>query len=446
MLAVAADAAPRKVVSFRLKKDPAHRARVYCLAATDVGMEIEYLGTRRKTFVRWDDIVEPDAKRLRVHFELELSEDEKKGLIAGHEVSFEGGALVRGIVERRDEKAGKLFIRTDGMILAYPLPRVEQIEETKIRESEAFSEDEIYIRRLRQRPPEDWVGHRRLADHLYEIGHYRGAQRHYQEAVRLHAPLGDRLSARLADIEAILEDKDALAVIRKAKSLAHLQGRYADAARLLEQFAEQRPGSRRRIVRILDELEAVRVRKLTVRYHRVKAREADRAIRSFLTRQAPTLEEARAWITGEFREELQRRIARRMELEPAELDGLSKTRAKGAAHWASYGGGSFVLSPTAKRGVSSRQQGVRGDPESWWRRFGDGQSRSTWLKAYAAEQLPELFEVVRIHETDCVRCGGRGVIVKGAFRSSKASGGRSQWKENCPRCFGARVDRGIGYR
>ncbi|MEM8883407.1 MAG: hypothetical protein AAGD14_05030 [Planctomycetota bacterium] len=445
LVSVVVLAAPKKVVSFRLKKDPAHKAKVYCLEASEDGMEIEYLGTRKKAFVGWSDIVESDAKRLRIKFKLELTEDEKKGLIPGHEIWFKGGVSVRGILERKDEDKNVMFVRTDGMILPYPLDRLDRVEKVKIQEAEAYNEDEIYVMRLEQRPPTNWGDHRRLANYLYEIGNYRKAKEHYEEAVRLRPELRPKVDPILAEIKDILDDEEALGTIQKAKALANLWGRYSEAIDLLEQYAAARPGAKRRIALVLDEIDAVRIRKLTVRYHRVKTREADRAIKNYLLKKSPTLEEARSWIASGFKEELQKRIERRMSLESEELEGLSKTKATGAAHWASYGGGSFVVSPTAKRGKSTGKD-VRGDPESWWRRYGDVQSRSTWLKAYAAEQLPELFEVVTIRESKCQKCGGRGVVDKSSVKGLKALGGGHNWKETCPRCYGARVDRGIGYR
>ena len=50
----------------------------------------------------------------------------------------------------------------------------------------------------------------------------------------------------MAEVKDILEDEDALAVVQKAKSIANLWGRYDDAKQMLEQFAEERPGSKRK--------------------------------------------------------------------------------------------------------------------------------------------------------------------------------------------------------
>ena len=77
---------------------------------------------------------------------------------------------------------------------------------------------------------------------------------------------------------------------------------------------------------------------------------------------------------------------------------------------------------------------------------GQGDDRAWALRAYAAEQLPELFEIVQIRRTPCGKCGGTGQIKHASIRGLKALGGGHEWKQTCPRCYGAREDRGIGYR
>ena len=445
VLCVAVFAGDKKAAVFRLKKSPATTVKVWAVEVNEDGMRIEYLGTHKKAFVRWEDLIERDARRLRLKYGLDMSEDERKGLVPGAEVFFRGGASVIGIVEGKDESKTEIYIRSDGMVLAYPLDRLDRIEQIKVKETEVYDEDEIYAMRLERKPPTNWGDHRRLADHMLEIGNYRKAQEHYQEAIRLNPDLRPKVEPKLAEIKDVLDDEDAYETIRKAKSIANLWGRYADAQAMLEQYAEERPGSRRRIALVLDDIEATRIRKLTVRYHRVKYREADRAIKDYLLRKAPTLEEARSWITGPFRKELVERMERKMRMTKDEMEGLSKTKAKGALHWTTYGNGSFVLDPRARKGKSSSKD-IRGDPESWWRAYGDVSTRSAWLRAYMAEKLPEIFEVVTVRETPCEKCGGKGQVKHASIRGLQALGGKHEWNQRCPRCYGSGRDRGIGFK
>jgi len=445
VLSITVLAGDRKAVVFRLRKAPGVKVKVWAHEVNEDGMQIEYLGTHKKAFVKWADLVEHDAKSIRLAYKLDMTQDEKKGLIMGDEVFFRGGATVTGLVIKKDEEKNEIYIRSDGMILAYPLDRLDRIEKTKVAETDVYDEDEIYVRRLERYPPSNWGDHRRLANHMYEIGNYRKAQEHYTEALKLRPELRPDVEPRLASIKDILDDEDALKVIQKAKGLANLWGRYDDAKAMLEFYAEDRPGSRRRIILVIEEIDDIRVRKLTVRFHRVKAREADRSIRQYLLRKQPTLEEARSWIISGFKKELESRIGAKMGLDKDEIEMFKKTKARGAAHWTTYGPGTFVIDPNAKRGKSSDRD-VRGDPEQWWRAYGDVQQRSAWLRALAVEKLPDLFEVIQIRRSPCITCGGTGVVKKSSVTGLRALGGKHEWRETCPRCFGARYDRGIGYK
>jgi len=445
VLCVTVLAGERQAAVFRLKKSPGTKVKVWALEVNDDGMRIEFLGTHKKAFVRWADIVDGDAHKLRLKYGLDLSDDERKGLVPGGEVFFRGGMSVIGIVEGKDIDKNEIYIRSDGMVLAYPLDRLDRIEKIKVKEIDVYDEDEIYAMRLERRPPTNWGDHRRLADHMVEIGNYRKAQEHYLEAIKLNPDLRPKVEPRLAEIKDVLDDEEAYVTIRKAKSIANLWGRYSDATAMLEQYAEERPGSRRRIALVLDEIEVTRVRKVTARYHRVKYREADRAIKDYLLRKAPTLDEARSWISGPFKKELAERLQRRMRMSEEELEAISKTKAKGALHWTTYGNGSFVLDPKAKKGRSSGKQ-IRGDPEGWWRAYGDVSTRSAWLRAYAAEKLPGIFEVVTVRVTPCAKCGGTGQVKHSSVRGLEALGGAHEWRQTCPRCFGAGRDRGIGFK
>ena len=152
--------------------------------------------------------------------------------------------------------------------------------------------------------------------------------------------------------------------------------------------------------------------------------------------------EARSWATSRLPAEVKRRVKRRLELSADEMDMFLESKAKGSPHWATYWTGSFVISKRASVGKSGKGK-IRGDPEAWWERYQEIGVRKNWLKAYAAERL-DLFEVVQINTHPCDRCGGTGTVTK--WSPTALADGRHEWKETCPRCFGAGVDRGVGYR
>jgi len=434
-------ARPRKVIEeFRLKKDTAPM-RGWILDWNDQGFRFEYLGGRGRRDVRWDDLVAEDARRLRIGFGLELTEDEKLGLVPGHEVHFKGGGSVRGILVSTDED-GTHRVRTEGLVLPYPGDRVDRVDEVKVREEEAYSPEEIYVRRLQRRPPQKAEEHKRLADYLFDIGNWEDADREYRAAIEKDSLLEAGLAERLAELDDYREDKAAAGFFAKQKSDAVLNGKWSESIEAIEAYAEQNEGARRRAARLLEDLEEKWLEKKRARFHRVKNEEFDRAIRRYLVRKQPDLASARSWVTSQLRDEVERRIKRRLDVSPDELEMFLESKPQGAPHWATYANGSFVISRRAHTGKSSRKK-IRGDPEAWWSQYNQVSTRSTWLKAYAAERI-EIFEIVRIITRDCEKCGGTGQVKKMSVNA--LSDGRHEWSEICPRCFGARQDRSVGYR
>ena len=132
-----------------------------------------------------------------------------------------------------------------------------------------------------------------------------------------------------------------------------------------------------------------------------------------------------------------------MGLSDEEYELVRESEPASAPHWASYWSGSFILDKRAKKGQSTQRE-VRGDPDSWWGAYDDVNTRASWLKAYAAERLPDLFEVVQIRMTPCEKCGGSGQVKHMSIRA--LADGRHEWMEICPRCFGALGHDRLGFK
>ena len=430
----------KRIAEFRLKKDTT-TMRGWILEPDGDGFRFEHLGGKGRRTIRWDDLMPEDARTLRIEFGLEMTEEERLGLIPGHEGAFRGGGSVRGPgVVRAD--GGSAKVRTRGLVLPYPADRIEKIHDVKIKEEEAYSADEVYIRRLQRRPPEKAEDHRRLADYLYDIGNWDDAQREYGKAIAKDPLLEGDLSDRLADLRDYQEDQAAREVFKRAHKIAVLDGKWQEALADIQAYIDANPGAKRRGIRVMEELEEKWLAKKQALFHAVKNDEFDRSIRSYLVKTKPDLGTARSWVTSELKELVIQKVMERLGLSEAEAEMFLKSKGKGAPHWATYTGGTFVIDRRAKTGDSTKRA-VRGDPEDWWAKYNDINTRSTWLKAYAAERL-DIFEVVRITVDDCSSCGGTGQVRKQSVQS--VAGGKHEWAENCPRCYGARQDRGVGYR
>ncbi|MHC4548037.1 MAG: hypothetical protein ACYTEZ_04600 [Planctomycetota bacterium] len=435
-------AGERRLAEFRLRKDATSPMRGWIVKYDDRGFVLERFGGGGRTSLRWADLLEEDARRLRIALGLEMTEDERLGLMEGHEIHFRGGGSVRGLLLEKDED-GTHRVKVEGLVLPYPGERIDRVEKVKIKEDEAFSPEEVYLRRVERQPPHTPQEHQRLADYLYDVGDWQRAKQEYEFAMGKDPLLRARLEPRLAELEDYLRDEVAAAVFAKEKGDAVLNGRYRQAMENIRAYIEDHPDTRRRGERLIEEIENKWMEKKRARFHRVKNEELDRAVRRYLITQMPDLETARAWISAELAKQVEERTKRRLALQQDEMEMFLETRSKGSPHYATYWGGSFILSKRAKIGQTTKQA-IRGDPEKWWSTYRDVNTRATWLKAYAAERLPDLFEVVRITTTDCDRCGGTGRVRKMSIRS--LADGRHEWRETCPRCFGARQDRGVAYR
>jgi len=428
-----------ELVRFHLRKDPLATMTGWILNHDEEGFVMETLTRDRKLTVKWADLVDEDAKRMRVGYGLDLSEEAEKGIIDGHELQLEGGGSVRGLLHSVDNDG--YWMRVHGNLLPYPKDRVAGVKATKIGEDEAYGEEEVYARRLARRPPRTAEEHRRLADYLYDVGNFDAARQHYEEALRLDPKLEPAVAARIGSSREYLEDSAAAEAFGKAKADAYLNGRWGKAIDDVRAYVGAHPDVRRRGERLISEMEECWFAEKRARFHAVKHEEFDRIVCARLNRK-PSLEEAKSWATSELPDLLMERTARRLGLSHEEAAALAESHAQGAPHWASYWSGSFAISKRAVVGNTTKRE-IRGDPDAWWRQYDDVTTRAAWLKAYAAERVG-LFEVVQVTTKPCEQCGGTGQVTR--WTSKQLMDGRHQWQERCPRCFGACEDRAVGYR
>ena len=450
LVLAAAAFAEKSVVSFRLRKQPQEKRRGWLLECNEQAFRFERFGGGRKIWVPWDELVEEDARVLRVRLKLDLTDDERLGLIPGQRLHFVGGGSVDGLLVRVDEER-RHWLKVRGILLPYPEDRIESVAQVKVQENAIYTDDEVYARRLARTPPRTARQHRALADHLLEIGNFERAERHYREAMALKPSLRHELQPRLDEIAEYLTDAEVKKVLGRARATANLHGDYEKAKAILRRFIDNHPERKRAALRILDGVERRRVEKLRKRFRMVKHEEFHRCVRHYLISKRPTIDEALSWVTSRLEKTLRQRIAERLGLTGKELDDFLKDKSHSSPHWANYWSGSFIFSPRAVRGKHSKRV-VRGDKDRWWAAYGDAGPRGSFLRAYAAERLPRLFEMVQVKTPACESCGGKGQVKHmsvhplSSLGGSAGNGAGHEWFQRCPRCFGAKHDRVVGYR
>ena len=333
-------------------------------------------------------------------------------------------------------------MRQEGHLLPYPADRVASVEKTKVKATAVYSEEEAYLRRMERVPPSSARQHRELADHLEAVGNFEKALHHYEKAVAMRPKWKAKLDPTIRDLRDLLKDKELSEVLKEVRSSYRLKKDYDGASARLQRFLDEHPEHARAATKVLDDLEEKRGEDSRAKLHILKHDEFDDLIDDFL-KTMPELDAALSWARSGLPEQLHERLRERLGLTKEQVAELLAKAPNSSPHWATYDHGSFVVSKRAKKGTSSSKV-IRGDPKKWWRAFAKPGVRAQFLKAYAVERLPDLFEVVEVRVRDCSRCGGKGQVKHVSL--NQLSGGGHEWWQTCPRCFGAKRDRSVGYR
>jgi len=431
-------------VRIRLKRDPLASLAGYMSAWNDREFTFRPLGPGgSRVTVRWEDVVDEDAQALRVKLKLELTEDERLGLISGHRLHFVGGGFDDGLLLAIDED-GRHWLKVRKVVLPYEKDRIERVEEIKLPESEVYDEEELYTARLQRIAPKTAREHKDLADFMFDAGYFEKAKKHYEEAIAGDPSYASRLAGRLAELQELAQDAEFVAARRAAGYRANILNDFDGALAILAKYLETHPDRERSVAKVVHEIRERRSEKLHQRFQYLKHRALDVQVRRYVERNRDVdLQTALSWVTTKLPDDLEKWVRSNMRLTDDEFARFRADRSRGSLHFATFGHGSFVFDPKAKRGASSAKQ-IRGDPNSWWLSLTDGSARTTFLKAYAAEKLPDYFEVVSVRLTPCQACGGVGQVKRNSL--TPVAGVGHEWWEVCRRCFGARDDKAVAYR
>ncbi len=429
---------------FRLKKDPLSPISGYVSEANNDGFKFRALGFSGSTRqIRWEDVVEEDSRAMRIEFRLEMTDDERLGLIPGHRLWFNGGGFDEGLLLKIDEN-GRHWLKVKRLVLPYPQDRVERVEEIKIAENEVYDEQELYTVRLSRNAPKSAREHKDLADYMFDSGYFDKARDHYDQALASDPSLASELAGRMEELKELAKDVELVAARSKAGYFSNILNDFDRALATMQDYLDRHPDRQRSVVRVVRDIENRRQEKYQERFNHLKHRASDHLIKRYLERNKPEdVNTAMSWVTSKLPEEIEKAVRAAMGISAEEYKKFLATRGKGALHFASYGPGSFVVDPRARRGKSSPKE-IRGDPNDWWRGSADVQTRASFLRALAAEKLTDIFEMMSVRTSGCLSCGGSGQVRKQSMSEVKGVG--HEWSELCPRCFGAREDRGVAFR
>ncbi len=102
LFAALASAGGKAVVEFRLRDDPTATLRGWILEFTDDGFRFQRFGGGRRLAIDWDKLVDEDRSLIRQRLKLDVSEEERLGLMDAHRLHLRGGTIVEGLVVKVD--------------------------------------------------------------------------------------------------------------------------------------------------------------------------------------------------------------------------------------------------------------------------------------------------------------------------------------------------------
>ncbi len=429
------------VAAFRLTNAPAERRSGWVVSANENSFVFRRF-SGGKVRILWSDVLAEDRLALRRQAGLESAEIVELE-IEGSRILFHDSPSMDGVLVRVDDK-GRHYLRRHGYIYAFDEDRVRKVEPIKVLESDVFSPEQLYDRQMRRNPPTTAGQHRALGDHLVRLGQFESARRHYKKAIALRPALATSLANDLKELDTLARDKVLSQQLKRVRRLYRLDKDYERARESVHAFAIEHPDRRRSAQRLLEEIEQYRTEELQRVFTRTK-HDALRAVITNQLRQRLTLAAARSYVTGRMADDIKAHMKKRLGISDQEFAGLLEAPKTGAPHWATYHHGSWIVSSRARKGKRTARK-IRGDPESWWAQYSDSETQGGWLRAYAAERLPKLFEVVSVRLKDCDRCGGRGVLRHTSITGNPSLRGGHEWKDTCPRCFRAQKFRSVSFR
>lgn len=398
-----------------------------------------------------------------------------QGIVPGHRVvvRLDDGSTeeILGLVEEEGER--EVRIRRGGRVDGIPRQRVVAIEEEPLDARQIWSAEQL-VERLKEKMKQDGTDFAaltsrdrwRIASYAEWAGDLEAAKEHYEAAAADESYLKrDVAKQRLERVVALLQDKAALATLKAARLKLQMH-RFDDVRGIINTFAEKHPDASEEVGRRLDRVRSKLAEERTSYFRTIARRNfvkiAEDLIESKVREKDIEYTDVTSWtrkdlIDAAFAKLVDKHMKRYdPTVTPEEArtlwDGRMEGRTKPRWRKASYGGGTFIVSPPKikppkrKSGARKRSGGGGAGPidipkppnrDGWWKKA-DFRERTQYVLAYFAERS-ELFEMGEPEYRQCMRCNGVGL-------ESKSTQTGAVFSYLCPRCGGAQRDMIVKFR
>jgi len=468
LLASASPGASADVV--HLRTGEAVKGRPVQERSTDLVLTIEdYLTGALRRFA-WSAVDPEDRERIRTKWGLE---ETGETTIMGERIEYRlddgSTADVRGVVESETDTT--ISLRKDGDIVPVPKSRVVSRDEEELDVRDVYSGEQLMQRQRKSMEEQENVDfgnltsqeHWRIGSYAEWVGEYEVAKEHFAICAADETFLKkDVAAARLARVEALLQDKAAFETLRDARLKLGLN-LFKRAKEILDRFPEQHPEASELVLEKLESLKGEFAERRTSELQNVARRRFVKIVEDLIADKIREKGVAITDVTGWTRRGLpedafkllaEKAMAKYDDVTPEEAKTLWDGRSKRQWRRVTYGGGTFIVDPPKikppKRragggGSRGQKKGGGGQVEipkpptrdQWWEQA-SVREREQWVLAYFIENS-ELFELGEKEYRPCPMCHGVGLLSKTLQTGDVLS-------YLCTRCGGAQQDVIVKFR
>lgn len=464
-------AAPRRADAdiVHLRTGEAVKGRAVQEASTDAFLAFEDYATGARRRFSWNAIDESDRDEI---WERWGWLNRGQGIVEGVELELrqQGGdtQAVRGVIVR--ETPTHVVLATQGDEIEIPKSRIEGQEPIELDAREVYEPSKLvklYLDDMKEKQGVDVENpdsrtHWNIAVYAAWAGDYETARDHYQAAAADEGYLkSDLAAARLAQVEQLILDREALGALRDIRM--KLSMKLFDRVRtMLDEFAtanaDMSPEVSRQMERLRSDFEQKRAEYLQLTAARKFTKFVERLIDDEVRDKELRITDVMSWTRRDLPDAAFARLAEEMQrydesVTPEQARTFWEARPERPWRRATYGSGTFVVDPaevkqsrTPRRASGGSRGGGGASPiqipkpptrDQWWERAST-KERAQWLLAYFIERS-DLYELADPEARNCSMCMGAGLL-------SKALQTGETLQYLCVRCAGTQQDRIVKFR
>ncbi|MHC4959521.1 MAG: hypothetical protein ACYTGN_14235 [Planctomycetota bacterium] len=436
-LAAVAWAAPGdRPVAVELKNGKRIFGRVVESECSDDVLVIREIRSKVKRTVKWSDIKDKAAHKLRVDLGFEVEARESGLRVAGVEITNKAGSTFQGVLlnAKTAQKDGVYVLkRADGERRIRASDVRDGPREIMIDALEVYTPEELYERRIKEKPPETAEDHFQTGDFAAFVGALEAAKMHFEKVLEMGSKKFpeslvkrhlDRVNARLANAEA----ENALKLIRQHT----WRKRWKQAAESIVAFKEKYKDDED-LTKAVDRLDASLKEKRQDYFTSAIPSTLRDSVKKLLAKKVRepdlSLKMAQDYAGGEAGDEESvtsqavAMIGEKLGITPEEVIEFWKLRRKRTVHKAFYRNGTFIVVDNLEDALAKAPKPPSGKnlpkppkpspiktPDDWWRDKVKGRKYSEardWLYAWWAENS-NMVELMDPKKENCQSCAGKG--------------------------------------